>query len=359
MRLADDTRLDLDERLSRLLCILNIPIEERWEGCVGIGANSLYRYWFRLGLLSEQSLAAIDRDGAALERTKPIEQFFSNVDYYWPRESYAGADVADIGSGFGHITFWLALSGASRVHTVGDSSRIPFVRRLYEAAVARGYLEPDQLAFRDQFVRVGDCELSPHIAPGSLALVLLNDTLEHIAPRILPSLFKASHSGLRRGGMLIAVQQNTDSPATRRALLPLWERLERETYVPQRRRLIRERIPDIGNEELERLATNTRGLDSVDFTSSIERYRASGDIPSLDQLPPIDVVWDVPDEGDTGIERITGTLRASGFSDVSVYPAMLDSRRSRFLQPVAKLLPGLFLKLHVFDRSCVFVARKA
>jgi hypothetical protein len=112
------------------------------------------------------------------------------------------------------------------------------------------------------------------------------------------------------------------------------------------------------SEELERLAVLTRGLDSVDFARTADRYLRDGSLPARPgACPPIDIDKDEYCEGDTNVAEILRLLRQAGFA-AHAYPAMLESRRSRYLQPLARTIPGFFFASHLFDDSTVFIGQK-
>jgi len=347
-----------DDRIGRLVAIYNIPFEEHWAEWTGPEGYTVYKYWKALALLSEAEFRGIF-ERRRLQSNPVFVQYFRNLDYWFRPEYYAGGLVADVGSGFGFISFWLLLSGAQRVYTIGDPERIGYIRRLYDRAVERGLLPADSLSFKPSFIEAEDTSLGDEIAPASLSLILLNDTLEHITARRFPALVRAAARDLKPGGYFISKQQNTDSASMRRQLEKVWERTERETFLAQRLSRIRERLPDIANADAEQLARRTRGLDRPDFYTALERFAEQGIFPNHDtNIAPIDIDIDVPEEGDTGIARITGEFRRLGFSTVRVYPSMVSSRRSRLFLPLAKLWPGLFLRLNAFNGTSVFWIRK-
>lgn len=267
--------------------------------------------------------------------------------------------VADVGSGFGFITFWLILSGAKKVYTIGDPSRIGFIKKLYEKAVSRQIIDNGKISFKAEFIKVGNISLADNIKNDTLSLVLLNDTLEHITPRIFPWLVKAVYNNLKPGGYFISRQQNTDSPSVLKRLQPFWKESERNIFFNQRLELINKRIKDINENDAQKLAKHTRGLDSIDFSDALNKYKSKKVLPNHDlNIPPIDIEIDVVQEGNTSIKIITSEFRKNNFKVIHVYPDMLNSRRSKYLQPLAKILPKIFLKWHIFDGSTVFWIRK-
>ena len=346
------------QNLLRLTQILNIPLEEKWPLWTGRENYTLYRYWRNLGILSEEEIEGIHSHNGRLKPTNLLIQFFNRIDSHFPPKYYNLGKVADVGSGFGFITFWLILNGAKNVHTIGDSHRIAFIQKLYEQAVIKNFIDAEKIIFHPEFVKVGDLSLGKGIEQGSLSLVLLNDTLEHITPRIFPWLVRASYNNLKDGGYFISRQQNTDSPAMVRKLTSLWEEQEKE-YILQRRAIIQNRIPNILDSDLDKLAKNTRGMDSVEFNDAIESYQSQNIFPPFKpELPPIDVEIDVPFEGDTSIKRITTEFKKNNFRKVFVYPDLLASRRSKYFQGLAKAQPKLFLRGHIFDQTTVFKIQK-
>ncbi len=212
---------NFNKRLDKLIKIYNIPLENKWENCFEKENYTVYTYWKNLGLLDAQELNEINL-GGELKRNKHITSFFKSLDYHFNTKYYINGEVADIGSGFGFVTFWLAISGASRVYVIGDKERVNFIERLYNEAISLELVEAGKLCFVPRFVQVGDSSLAPQIKENSLAMILLNDTLEHISPRIFPSLVRSSYNGLEEGGYFVSRQQNTDSAKTMAALLQYW-----------------------------------------------------------------------------------------------------------------------------------------
>lgn len=350
--------MDVNTRLKQLLQIFTIPLEENWEPWAQADEYTLYHYWKVLGLLSAEQYRAVFEE-RQLCNNVVLGRYFASLDDHFRPSYYHDGLVADIGSGFGFITFWLILSGAKRVYSIGDPDRIGFIEQLYQRTIEKGLLPEGRIVFKPSFVKVGDTELGAGIAPNSLDLILLNDTLEHITARIFPSLVKATHHGLKPGGRFIARQQNTDSPKMLRRLQAVWEQSEAHEYIPQRLGLIQQYLPDIREADAQNLALKTRGLDSVDFYAALDQFNTNGTYPSHDlNVAPIDVIIDVPHEGDTGIPRIFERFQAEGFSSVKVYPDWNSSRKTAPFQWVARTFPQLFMHWHWGDQTSVFVMRK-
>lgn len=349
---------NFNKRLDKLIKIYNIPLENKWENCFEKENYTVYTYWKNLGLLDAQELNEINL-GGELKRNKHITSFFKSLDYHFNTKYYINGEVADIGSGFGFVTFWLAISGASRVYVIGDKERVNFIERLYNEAISLELVEAGKLCFVPRFVQVGDSSLAPQIKENSLAMILLNDTLEHISPRIFPSLVRSSYNGLEEGGYFVSRQQNTDSAKTMAALLQYWNQQEKSIHEPNRRKLIEDNIAKISKNNVNKLTKYTRGLDSVDFYAAIEEYKLNSAYPNYNpNSPSIDILTDVPDEGDTSINRILSEFRKYNFRKYSVYPDLLSSRRSKYAQPFARILPNLFFSKDLFAGTSVFLIKK-
>lgn len=346
--------MNVHPRLEKLVQIFSIPLRDNWEEWATAGAYTLYQYWKVLGLLTPKEYQEVF-DQRKLTSNVVMERYFQGLDSHFKPAFYQGGTVADVGSGFGFISFWLLLSGAEHVYSIGDPDRIGFIDRLYKQAVAENLLPANKLSLKPAFVKVGDKTLFEAIPDASLSLVLLNDTLEHITPRIFPSLVEASYNNLRPNGRFISRQQNTDSPTMLRRLQEVWESSERQEFTPQRIRVIKETLPQLSEEENLKLALQTRGLDRVDFYLALEKFEKEGIYPSHDlNVPPIDVVIDVPHEGDTGIPRICGAFQQKGFRSVKVYPDWSTSRKTAPLQVLSRILPQPFMKWHLGDQTSVF-----
>ncbi|HTB06796.1 MAG TPA: class I SAM-dependent methyltransferase [Bacteroidia bacterium] len=349
---------DFERKLNKLLDIYNIPLQENWEEWIAPDKYTVYKYWLNNGLINKDEFNAI-YPSKKVQLNNAIAAFFKTIDYHYKPNYYINGSVADVGSGFGYITFWLILSGAKHVITIGDPVRIGFIQKLYDRAIELNLIDAGKISFKPEFIKVGDTTLSKDIAKGSLSLVLLCDTLEHITPRIFTSLVKSVYNDLKPGGFFISWAQNSDSPSMLEKLKVIWEKTEKNTYINQRLKIIQYRIPNISEVDANNLAVNTRGLDSVDFYGAIKNYEEGKVIPHFNpNLPAIDVEYDIPEEGDTSIERICSEFRKNNFTMIKVYPEMRNSRRSRYFQPLAKFIPKPFLKLHIFDESTVFFISK-
>lgn len=349
---------DLESRVQQLLKIYSIPLREEWEDCTSPTTYSVYRYWRVLNILSQGELENIIKE-KSIRSTPNFVNFFRMIECHFDPKLCKDGLIADIGSGFGFITFWLILSGAKTVYSIGDPKRIQFIDKLYKKAIAEGIVPAGKLVLKPEFVKVGDETLSDKIKEGTLDLILLNDTLEHITPRIFPSLVKAASNDLKKGGYFISRQQNTDSPKMFQRLSKIWEESERTMYVNQRLDLIKEKSADIDEKAALELATKTRGLDSVDFYIAVDQYLKDGTFPSHDlNIPSIDISIDVPHEGDTGIERICGEFKKYNFQQVNVYPDLLSSRKSKPFQSIAKMIPSFFFKFQIWDQTTVFRMKK-
>ena len=348
-----------ENRLNKLVEILNIPLEEKWEEWTGSANYTLYKYWKNLDLLSNEDLKLINQGEGRLKASTTVKLFFKRFDSHFSHGYYTSGKVADVGSGFGFITFWLVLNGAKCVHSIGDPYRISFIQKLYTQAQSKGIIEPNKIIFHPEFVQVGDTTLAKGIENNSLSLVLLNDTLEHITPRIFPWLVKSTYNNLKHGGYFISRQQNTDSPTMLRKLIPFWEKQEENVFINQRKEFIKERLPEIDSTSLEKLARNTRGMDSIALEETIQKFKTQQFIPEYQPLaPPIDISNDVPCEGDTEIKRITSEFKNNNFQKVRVYPDLLHTRRSKYFQRLAKFNPHFFLNNHIFDATTVFRIQK-
>ena len=163
------------------------------------------------------------------------------------------------------------------------------LRSYINSAIEKNLISDGKITFHPEFVKVGDTSLSEGIENGSLSLVLLNDTLEHITPRIFPWLVKSSYNNLKPGGYFISRQQNTDSPAMRKKLEELWDEIENTSYISERLEIICREIPKIPSSDSKLLAKNTRGMDSHDFKKAIRTYIKDKIIPQYQpDLPPVE-----------------------------------------------------------------------
>lgn len=345
-------------KMETLLEIFSIPLLEEWEGYIDRDSYTICKYWKTLGLLNEAEFSKVFHS-KKMETNPRILNYFKSLNYHFHPRYYFNEKVADVGSGFGSITFWLVLNGAEIVYSIGDPKRISFIERLYQSAVARNLIDDKKIIFKPAFIKVGDTTLFDAIKDNSLGMVLLNDTLEHITPRIFPSLVKSSSNNLKLGGVFISKQQNTDSPKMLDKLRSVWEKSEKEFFINQRFEIIIKEMPNIDKSNAKILAIKTRGLDSVDFYNAINEFKENEKYPNHNlDVPPIDIETDVPYEGDTSIKRIFSEFKSNGFRKIEVYPDLLSSRRSKYFQPLARAIPKFFMSNHIFDQTSVFVMTK-
>jgi len=350
--------MNFKQRINILLKIFSIPLEEQWEFYSDKEAYTVYKYWSAMGLINQNEYNQLFIDKQLVPNII-IARFLEFFDYHFKPKYYKNGEVADIGSGFGYITFWLILSGAKKVHTIGDAKRIAFIEKLYKKAINKGLLPEKAIAFKPEFIKVNDTTLSDTISPNSLSLVLLNDTLEHITPRILPHLAKSANNDLKQGGLLISRQQNTDSKSKMEFLIPYWNKQEEQLHIKQRLKLITDKITGIDRDDAQKLAENTRGLDRVDFFQAIENFKTSSVFPKKNtKLPPIFIEIDVPDEGDTNIKRVSDTLLNNGFSKVKAYADLPHTRRLSPIRIFDKVFPKIFLDNDKWNQASVFLAQK-
>ena len=137
--------MDFAKKLDSLIRLMNIPIEEKWENMFGKGAYNHYTYWRNMGLISADTEVDINENYVPLRSSPKIIRYFKNVDYYFPPELYGNEVVVDVGSGFGHITLWMILSGASKVISIGDPQRIEHILKWYRSGVKNNILPAGRL----------------------------------------------------------------------------------------------------------------------------------------------------------------------------------------------------------------------
>jgi hypothetical protein len=348
-----------EDKLERLLKIINLQLDLEWDEFLRDDKRNIFYYFHSLGLISRETLDAIYARKARLRVNRPFRSFCAHLDYHFSPHYYSEETVIDVGAGWGAITFWLLLSGARVVFAIGDPVRTPFVTRLYEEALARGLLpEAKEVVSVPRLIRPGQVRFGPEIRDGGAALVLFHDVFEHISPRALPSALAASYAALRTGGRLVSKCHNSDAPGFVARLRPHWEAQEQEYLIPQRLRRIRDLLPGVDPGKAKEFAQRTRGLDAEGFQAAVALYRQKGAMPAVTpDLAPIDIDQNIVEEGYIRPAQVCQQMRTAGF-EVLAYPAMMTSRRSRYLQPFARVFPSVFWRLHWFDESVVFVGRK-
>src|SRR5262245_22616131 len=192
--------MNVDERLERLLAIINLQAELGWREYFHDDRNNIFHYFRSLGLLSRDEQEAIYAGRRRLTASHVLHSYWTHVDYHFSSRYYAGEAVVDVGAGWGALTFWLLVSGARRAYPVGDEKRTLFVRRLFEAAIQAKLLPGDtDVVPIPRLIRVGQTRFGDEIPDGSAALVLFNDVFEHITPRIMPFVLGACHRALAPG----------------------------------------------------------------------------------------------------------------------------------------------------------------
>ena len=133
---------EFNTKIEKLLNIYSIPLQEDWNIHGDKKSYNTYKYWQNIGILNAKELDTLFIK-KCLDKNPVLINFFKSIDYHFNPKYYDQGLVADVGCGFGFITFWLILSGAKKVYSTGDPLRISFIERLYRSAVDKKLIPND------------------------------------------------------------------------------------------------------------------------------------------------------------------------------------------------------------------------
>lgn len=188
------------------------------------------------------------------------------------------AVVVDFGCKYGHAMPLLLVQGAgSAVGVDVDDEYLETGRRIIGEMYPAVSFAKSEYGFID-------------LPPASVDFVLLNEVISHVNPMYLPNVYSEIARILKPGGqVMVSDGNNIANDDCRRDLFNLYDAWENgpagrntgrdvvnEPFLEIRRRMIRERHPDLSAERIDYLARNTSGLFGDYFRAIIDRYVATG-----------------------------------------------------------------------------------
>jgi 2-polyprenyl-3-methyl-5-hydroxy-6-metoxy-1,4-benzoquinol methylase len=343
----------LDLKIDLFIEIINLPIHLGWSECFEDRSNNWYKYLHSLELISNAELNSVYEEKKPIQRNKCIEVFLRDCNYHFNR-GVEGKVIADIGAGWGHLSFWMLLNGAKKVYPVGDSYRSDFIQRLFKELMYKKLLpETANLEAIGRWINKGDTKIAEQIASEELDFCIFNDVFEHIPFYRLPSVLLSCYNNLKKGGMLISKTHNTNNPNTYREAVDIWNETEAVKEITSRKKIL-ELEHGVNDQNAYLLAKNTRGMVRSEFDQAVQAYKTKGIIPDYDpQGTSYDIIYDEAHEGPTDYNKTVSIMRKVGFKS-KVYPALYNRRKTRSFQGIAKAVPSLFLNLHIFDETVCF-----
>lgn len=345
-------------KIDQLLKIINLPIELGMEEFFSDENNNLYYYFYQLNLITKQEVEDIFSNKTPIVSNKHFKHFLENIDYHFC-QNIEEETIADVGAGWGHVSFWMLLNGAKKVYSIGDPFRSRFIQELFDAATEKGLLPEDvELVSIGEWVDEGYLSLAKPIGSQELDRCVFIDVFEHIPFYRMPSLFKSCAFNLKEGGKVISTTHNTNSPRIMKEVLEYWDGVELNKEIPARKKVLQDLHSIEDQNTIELLAKNTRGMVRKEFDQAIEAYKNTGEIPVFQETAPTyDIHTDEAHEGPTDYVYLSKLMNAEGF-ETKVYPTTYNSHKTRWIQPIAKAFPNIFLNQHILDDDICFVGIK-
>lgn len=169
------------------------------------------------------------------------------------------------------------------------------------------------------------------LQPESIDLVIMNEVISHINPTILPVVYLEIARILVEGGLLFISDGNNlgFEPYLSEHLVPLYEALEngpdgsqvgdvnvQRCFLNQRKDFIKQRYPELPENQNQFLAENTSGLFGTYLDTVIERFVKTGELirrPHRKGTPPIYPDWGQVEERGFYPEQVAYELKSYGF----------------------------------------------
>jgi len=345
-------------KIEQLIKIINLPLELGMDEYLNNEKNNWFYYFHNLNLISKEELESIYNREKAFEYNKYLYNFWKSIDYLFCQD-IEGEVIADVGAGWGHVSFWMLLNGVKKVYSIGDPFRSKFIKELFLEAKKRKLLPEDsELEVIGEWVEEGHTILANCIDKEELDRCVFIDVFEHIPFHRMPSLIQSCAYNLKQGGKIISTTHNTNSPRVLNEVMEYWDNVEENKEIIARSVVLREVHKVEDEKTISLLARNTRGLVRKEFDEAIEIYKKEGILPVYNsKAPTYDVYTDEAHEGPTDYNFISSIMRKKGFK-TSVYPTTYGSRKTRWLQPIAKIIPLLFLSMHILDDDICFYGVK-
>jgi 2-polyprenyl-3-methyl-5-hydroxy-6-metoxy-1,4-benzoquinol methylase len=346
-------------KLDQFVQLLNIPIKLNWENYFKDENNNCYSYLKSLNLISSQELSDIYKQKRVLNRNLNIDVYIKDLNYHF-NNGVKDKRIADIGAGWGFLTFWLLLNGAKHLYVTGDEFRCDFILKIHEEGKKQGIFQKEsKVTAICRWINYGDEVLDKLVELESIDLFVFNDVFEHIPFYKLPSVFQVCYNHLKKGGQIISKTHNTKNPNTLRAVIEYWSEIEEKKEIADRVAIIKKEYLNIEDEHvIQILAKHTRGMVRKEFIEALKKYIENGEIPKYNPIgTSYDILFDEAHEGPTDFDTVIGMMRKVGFQS-KVFPAMYNRRRSRPFQRIAEVVPSVFFSLNIFDEAICFLGKK-
>lgn len=346
------------DKIDQFIEIINLPIVLGWDEYVDNKENNWYMYFHSLNLITKTDLESVYNERKLIQRNKMIESFLQDTNYHFTYDVKDKA-IADVGAGWGHISFWMLVNGAKKVYPIGDPYRSEFIQKLFKEIKSRNLVHGEaELLAIGRWISEGDNVIDPAIPVDSLDYCLFNDVFEHIPFYRLPSVVGCCYNNMKKGGKLISKTHNTNNPNSLREIKEYWSEIEENKEIPSRSNIIKEEFGIEDEKIAYELAKSTRGLVRSQFNAAINKYKEEKVMPKYDaEAPSYDVIFDEAHEGPTDYNITLSIMIKVGFKAIA-YPAMYNSRKTRPFQGLAKIFPGFFFRTHIFDKTVCFVGTK-
>ena len=346
------------EKLNTLIKVFNIPIEERWMKYLGDDHFNYFLYLNGLEVIDKSKFTEGKIETYRVEKNKFMNVFFKKNEYYFETKNLHDKIVVDVGCGWGFLTLWYALSGVKMVYGIGFPYQIEFIDRLILRAREKKIIGNDvnfigiAKPLEKNNSTIGD--LGPEVAD----YIYYNDVFEHLPDDIFSTAILASYNTLIKGGKLISVTHNTDNSQILDRVQRWWAKVEQDSFMSYRRKIIRDKVPSISNEDLELMVNGTRGLLTLEFNEAIEKYMTTKKIIESQKLmPAVDLTIDYICENYISPPEVIKSMKKAGFKS-SCYAGLMHSRRFVLFQPFAKIFKSVFMNLDMFSQNVVFVGVK-
>lgn len=340
-----------------LLSVYNIPLEENWQEYLGRNHYNYYRYF------QDLKIAPAFQDSYSTVRftlqNKGMTIFINKISSFFEVSQMKNKQIADVGCGWGFISFLFLLNGASRVYAIGFPYQIKFIQRLYEAARKRNLIpHGSELIPLTKPIEEGDETLGNNLR-SELDYVIFHDVFEHIHDDIFEYALKATFNSLRNGGKIISATHNTDNPLVLERTRTYWNRLESEYISDYRKKLILKHFPEIKPADCEAFLRGTQGMTMKSFNTAVTAYQEKKILPAASELKPaVDLEYDYICENYISPGKIIQQLKNAGFINCFCYPQLRHSRRFMLLWPFEKLLSGMMMQVNALSQSVVFYGEK-
>lgn len=235
--------------------------------------------------------------------------------------------ILDVGCGFGPVCLGFWIFGFRQIY--GLDIYGPMIN------TANVFLRELNLDNAIRLIQGDAARLSEFYDTDFFDVVFCNEGISHF--RHYQKFLEESHKVLKPGGLLIISDNNNGAnPFMRRKNYEIWRAFEnapdgtkiyghtvKASYFSIRRDIIREHFPEINQEEVERLARGTSGMDVHEIKTACERYVTNGEMPTHYFVPtqcPLNPRTGIYIENMLQPYNLASALRTIGFTPrVSAY----------------------------------------